>query len=290
MNLYRKLLIGTMAALVAGGAAAVWGSTASGSAAWAGPGSAANNAARAVRQPANPHPKAAGPLAPIDTSTESRYTPITQCRVVDTRARAAGGKVTPGTVRSWHVSGTAGFPAQGGHNGGCGIPTSATAVTAVIQSISAAGAGDLHLWPFGTPEPAKIFFNYTNAYNVSNTATFQINPAGAKDISVRAERHATHLVIDVTGYFIKPMYAYVNPDGSVNHGSRVTGGSHPFPGTYEVDFDRDVSGCTYHVTPGNLPYWVEAQPREGNPDAVFVASEAGDGPLTDVGFYLTVTC
>jgi hypothetical protein len=42
------------------------------------------------------------------------------------------------------------------------------------------------MWPAGSTEPQRNFLSYTNVYNVSGSATFQINPAGGNDISVRA--------------------------------------------------------------------------------------------------------
>ena len=278
MRTCHKLLISVgAAALVVGCWTAAWATTDSGS-----------------RPPATAHPHTAAPLAGIDTSTASSYTPIHQCRVVDTRASNSG-KVVANTVRSWHVSGTAGFPGQGGANGGCGVPASATAVTAVIQSISASGNGDLHLWPFGSSEPQKIFFNFTNVTSVSQTVTFQINTSGANDISVRAEKQSTQLVIDVTGYYVKPMYARVAIDGSLIAGSRVTG-TRAFPtGGYQVNFDRDVSACEYNATSASFPTAKIIVSSGGgtvplNPDAVSVFIENATGVPVNGAFQLSVTC
>lgn len=118
-----------------------------------------NNGDGFAHQSANPHPRAARPLAAIDTSTEPTFTRSPHAGVVGTRSMAAGGKVVPGTVRGCHGSGTTRFPAQGGHNGGCGTPTSATTVTAAIQLISAKRRRRPALWRHGSSEPRKIFFN-----------------------------------------------------------------------------------------------------------------------------------
>jgi hypothetical protein len=274
MRISRRLLLGASAvALIAGGGAA---------AAWA-------NGGGGPAQPANPNAGPAASPAAIDSSTESKYTPIPQCRVVDTRL-SVGGQVAVNSVRSWHVSGTTGFVPQGGTNGGCGVPASATAVTAVIQSISATGVGDLHLWPVGSTEPQRNFLNFTNVYNVSDSATFQINPAGGNDIAVRAQVHATHIVIDVTGYYVKPLSAFLNSNASILHGSRTTNAIHLGTGEYEVDFDRDVSACTYNATPYITPYVLDVEPRSGNVNGVFIAIQTPTGTFSDVPFYLTVTC
>jgi len=238
-------------------------------------------------QPASAHAKK---LAAIDTSTESSYTPIAQCRVVDTRA--AGGLLKAGQARNWHVWGTAGFPAQGGTSGGCGVPRSATAVTAVVQSISATGAGALRLWPFGSPEPPRNFLDFTKLYNVSSNATFQINTAGADDISVRAETQSTQVVIDVTGYFVKPMSAHVASDGSLIGGSRATAiQPHAVAGLYAIQFDRDITACAYSVTGAEGPHdFFTAMSTSAGSHQVTVQVRGPDGNLIDAEFYLTVTC
>jgi hypothetical protein len=43
----------------------------------------------------------------VDRAIESRFTPITPCRIVDTRS--GGGPLTVNTVRSFYATGTSGF-------------------------------------------------------------------------------------------------------------------------------------------------------------------------------------
>jgi hypothetical protein len=274
MKFSRKLLAGAGAvALIAAGG---------GAAARAGGGSVPSP------QPANPRAVPATTLAPIDTSTESKYTPITPCRVVDTRL--AVGKIAAGASRNWVVAGTTGFVPQGGTSGGCGVPDSATGVTATVTAVSAAGVGFLRIWPFGSPEPGASFMNFTNTYNVSSGGTLALNAAGAFDVTAKVYSHATHVVIDVTGYYVKPMYAEINTTGPVIRGSRVTGATHLGTGEYEVDFDRDVSACAYNATPFLNPFTIAVEPRAGNPKGVFVYVETPAGLLSDEVFYLDVTC
>ena len=83
--------------------------------------------------------------APIITVQESVYVAITPCRLADTRVM--GGDYTNLQVRSMNVSGTVGFPAQGGKAGGCGIPATATAIAASMTAISPTGKGFVRLWP-----------------------------------------------------------------------------------------------------------------------------------------------
>ncbi|HEY3631804.1 MAG TPA: hypothetical protein VGL21_12925 [Jatrophihabitantaceae bacterium] len=271
----RRLLIGIAAAgvLVGGGGAA-----------WAG---GAISSAPSP-QPANPHAAPAAPLAPIDSSTESKYTAITPCRIVDTRV--AGGKLAANATRSWVVAGTTLFVPQGGTSGGCGVPSSATAVAASVTAVSASGNGYLRIWPYGSAQPNATFMNYTKSFNVSNGGTLTINAAGARHITAKAFGAATHVVIDVSGYYVKPMSAELNTAAGLIHGSRVTNTVHITTGQYEVDFDRNVSQCTYHATPYFVGYTAGVEPRSGNANGVFVYFQSTAGTYTDVQFYLTVTC
>ena len=50
------------------------------------------------------------------------YVPFPPCRIIDTRL--GGGPLAAGQPRSFEVSGTENFAAQGGMEGGCGIPQS----------------------------------------------------------------------------------------------------------------------------------------------------------------------
>ena len=50
------------------------------------------------------------------------YTPVTPCRIVDTRVAGAGGPLMPGVPRDFLVSGTVNFAAQGARPGGAGFP------------------------------------------------------------------------------------------------------------------------------------------------------------------------
>jgi hypothetical protein len=57
-----------------------------------------------------------------DADRDLVYTPVTPCRIVDTRL-AAGGTLTGGETRNWLASNPSGsFSVQGGDSTNCGIP------------------------------------------------------------------------------------------------------------------------------------------------------------------------
>ena len=73
-----------------------------------------------------------------DTSSDLVYTPLTPCRVFDTRI--PGGALDPDVPRSFVVAGTERFEAQGGQAGGCAVPLGrATAVVVNLVAVSPSG-------------------------------------------------------------------------------------------------------------------------------------------------------
>ena len=122
--------------------------------------SLAATGARSEQAPA-PTPQALGPT----TSHDLEFVPVDPCRLADTRQ--GGGIVGTNATRNFLVSGSAGFPAQGGTSGGCGVPEGALAAELTIISADATAPGFLRAYPFGgvadrddprlpeRPEPAE---------------------------------------------------------------------------------------------------------------------------------------
>ena len=138
------------------------------------------------------------------------YTPVTPCRVIDTRQSAAG-LIVAGVDQSFRVRDAAGFAAQGGSATDCGISPAATAVEMNFVAVSPTGPGDLRIVAFpGALQNASVL-NYTNlpSLNIANGIAQPVcNAAGAactKDITVHADLSNTHLVADVVGYFKAPV-------------------------------------------------------------------------------------
>lgn len=89
------------------------------------------------------------------------------------------------------------------------------------------------------------------------------------------------------------LWAVVASNGSLVRGSGVTAASQPFgTGTYQVEFNRDVSGCAYAVTPTGQAVMDFAQPRGGNPNAVYVQFETATSTPAKINssFNLAVFC
>lgn len=146
-----------------------------------------------------------GPKLLGDSQADLVYTPVTPCRIIDTRV--AGGQITAGSTRDFRVTGS-GFAGQGGVVGSCGVPVGpATAAVINLVAVAPAGAGDLRVTPFGTPLPTASIINYAaiTGLNIANGPVITIcNPAVAtctSDFTIQADASATHLVADVQGFF-----------------------------------------------------------------------------------------
>jgi hypothetical protein len=146
-----------------------------------------------------------GPLNLGDSQADLVYTPVTPCRIIDTRV--ADGPIAGGTTRDFRVTGTD-LSSQGGSATGCGIPAgAATAAVINFVAVNPAGPGDLRITPFGTPMPTASIINYAAVpgLNIANGPTVAIcDPAVAtcaSDFTIQADSAATQVVADVQGYF-----------------------------------------------------------------------------------------
>lgn len=155
--------------------------------------------------------QAAAARAVGDATSDLLFVPVTPCRVIDTRL--AGGKMNVNEVRNFRLAGTAGFEAQGGKPGGCGIPLGASAPLAAavainIFAVTPEGSGNLRAWPFGQSVPLAAAITYDNLgpfFSISNGAVLPMTGVSTQthDVSVRADFNRTHLAADVTGYFTR---------------------------------------------------------------------------------------
>lgn len=124
-----------------------------------------------------------GPLA---------FFPMEPCRILDTRNAAGpfgGPALAPATPRS--------FPIRSA----CGLPGSAQAYSINVTVVPAAPLSYLTVWPTGQPQPFVSTLNAPTGAIVANAAIVRAGTGG--DLSFFAT-HATHLVVDIDGYFAPP--------------------------------------------------------------------------------------
>jgi hypothetical protein len=133
-----------------------------------------------------------------------QFTAVQPCRIYDTRAGSGvqgqgTGPIAAGQTRDIDVSHGA-APA-------CGIPSpQARAAVMNFVAVGPAGPGHLTAWPFGTAMPNASIINYANVggLNIANGLVMPICSFCTHDLSLSANVSATHVVIDVLGYFAAP--------------------------------------------------------------------------------------
>jgi hypothetical protein len=227
-----------------------------------------------TRSGARPQQKVAG------SGPELVYTPITPCRILDSRY-GAGGSFTPGATQSFKATNPGGtFSAQGGSASNCGIPVKAQAVTLNFTVFNTgAGPAFIAAWPFGQPNPGTATLNWTSAgAQVANGTVLPLcKGAGCTaDFNVSASS-STDMVADVVGYFTEPSGGFVltvAPSGAqytsiqaaIDAAAAVATGAQPYvvhvaPGTYNeqltlkdfVDVQGAGESTTYITWSGGWP-------------------------------------
>lgn len=130
------------------------------------------------------------------------FTPVTPCRIVDTRN--AGGRLASGATRSFDAYTATDFTAQGGASGDCGIPENASAITVKLAASQPLLDGYLTAFPSDEPQPMASSLNYLRGVVSSNETHLKLcRPGCASEFSVFS-LWDTDVVVDVTGYFIEP--------------------------------------------------------------------------------------
>ncbi len=223
-----------------------------------------------------------------DTSAdESVLTPMTPCRIVDTRL--AGGPVL--STRSFYVGGTTEFVTQGGNVGGCGIPVGTTAIAANIVATGETGSGYMKAWPAGATAPTASIINFSRGVTIANELTLAINPTAALALNVLASAH-TQVVIDVTGYYRPQISADITSSGAFfNNTARVLSVTHPGTGSYVVTVDRPSEVCSAQVTSVDAGHWADAiTEANGTVDVHTQALVGGVATPVDDEFNFTLVC
>jgi hypothetical protein len=130
------------------------------------------------------------------------YTPVTPCRIVDTRN--SGGIINAATQRDFHVFGSGGtISAQGGTSAGCPSPLGEPLGAHInLVAVAPTGKGNLQAFPVGAGPGAGLIVNY-NAIdtNLANAGTVKSISGGGPDITVTSRVSSVHAVIDVLGYY-----------------------------------------------------------------------------------------
>lgn len=137
-------------------------------------------------------PAVAGAADPTVFTVEGAYFTVTPCRVVDTRRTPdgplAGPALVAGASRAFALAGS------------CGIPAAAKALSLNVTVTQPTGAGNLRLFPAGSPVPLASTINWVAGQTRANNA---IAPLSATGLAVQCSQASgtVHLILDVNGYF-----------------------------------------------------------------------------------------
>ena len=145
----------------------------------------------------------------------STFTPIAPCRLVDTRSSHI---LRPGVVRSFVVTGATSLSGQGGSSSGCGIPATASAVSATLTTSSETANG--RLLAGSTAGPLATTISYQKHVPITAPATLMLSgTAGQSNISVKASAGKIQLWVSVNGYYSSQIHLIILADGTVWYGT-----------------------------------------------------------------------
>ncbi len=154
------------------------------------------------------------------------YTPVTPCRIVDTRK--SGGRIGAARQRNFYVHGSASsISAQGGRSAGCSSPLGEPRAAHLnMVAVDPIGKGNLQAFPKGASTGAGLSVNYnTIDTNLANAGTVKTTINSGTDITVSSSFSSAHAVIDVLGFYYSNgnlLYTPVTPCRIVD--TRKSGG------------------------------------------------------------------
>lgn len=234
-------------------------------------------------------PDERGNLAPNRSTT---YVPITPCRIVSTTA--TGDDFAIGETRTYKAVGN--LVGQGGQ-ANCGIPASASGIEASITATFVEGPGYLRAFPSNVPEPQATFVNYTAAGASTSTGALTIAAGGTNAFKIKNYRSETHVIVDVQGYYIRPIFALVNPDGTTQLRSRINSVTRTGVGLYTVNAEIDSDLCVREVTVGRSRTSDSGSSGFGSAhitttpaNQIQVITYDISGALADRAFMIEITC
>jgi hypothetical protein len=200
---------------------------------------------RAFSDTTAPAAKAAGPVAKPhgtigtkNTAIKREYNPLaTPCRLYDSRHAT---KLTNNTLRTIPLTACP------------GISVFADALNVSLSTVSPSGTGYLHAFANGTPEPNQTVLQWGTT-PITTGATVTMSSSGVR---LHSFGGATHIVIDVAGYYTEPIYADILTASTTafadmySSTKMISGYSSALasPGQIVISVRRDVLYCDIQAT------------------------------------------
>ena len=128
----------------------------------------------------------------VNDDTGATFFPLTPARLLDSRfGTGLNGVFQRNVPRTFQVTGRGGVPAE------------ATAVTGNLTTTAMTGAGFVYLGPDPLANPPSSTLNFPAGDNRANGVTVDLSATGTLSAtSAAGGGQHTHLVFDVTGYFL----------------------------------------------------------------------------------------
>lgn len=131
------------------------------------------------------------------------YTPMTPCRIVDTRL--AGGPIAANGSRSFAAFTATDFASQGGDSTNCNLPANVSALTVKITASHPQLNGYFTVYPSNEARPLASSLNYIAGIDTSNESHFRLCRPGCPTQFTVYSLWQSDVVIDVNGYFAEPV-------------------------------------------------------------------------------------
>ncbi len=140
------------------------------------------------------------PAAEVSIREDLVYTPVTPCRIIDTRFPTPN-ILGPNSGRDFGIT-SSDYSAQGGQATSCGIPTNASAVAINVVSTGQSGLGNLRVIQSGVAVPNVAFLNYRPGVNTANAGIARVAaPSSTNGLFIYSGGSQSHAVVDIMGYF-----------------------------------------------------------------------------------------
>jgi hypothetical protein len=182
-------------------------------------------------------------------SSDLVYTPVTPCRIFDTRTSQGGsGPIPAGGTKNFAVWGVSSYAGQGGAASNCGIVAGANTAAVAVNLVVAfpSGTGWLTAYPFGTTMPLAATLNYNaGEVVVSNGAILKVAQGAATDLTVFSSANA-EVIADVVGYYAKPVATALQCQDTTVVSVVITAGAqnNAFASACPAGYTQTSTNCT----------------------------------------------
>jgi hypothetical protein len=141
-------------------------------------------------------------------SNDLVFTPVTPCRIFDTRPSQGGtGPIPAAGTKGFAVWGQTSFTAQGGAATNCGVVAAANteAVAVNLTVVLPTTGGFITAYPTGAPLPVAATVNFNAGDVKGNFAIVKVQQTGAAPSLNVYSTSTVDVVGDVVGYYSKPV-------------------------------------------------------------------------------------